>query len=191
MLNFFRLNMFWRDAVFLLSLLQYFIINTLISFFLISLIFFSRLIFVLQIFINFFLTSFSLLGQYWENLALDRSCTDRAELGSYKNDPGPLFFSTARASEVKRCLWLTEDWPNYMALEDWLEVWPKTDRRLTENWPNYMALGLNLPIMNLPTCDSKTSGLLIVSVEAVHMAKSWLGKNQSEGKNLPQDYLAI
>ena len=132
MLNFFRLNMFWRDAVFLLSLLQYFIINTLISFFLISLIFFSRLIFVLQIFINFFLTSFSLLGQYWGNLALDRSCTDRAELGSYKNDPGPLFFSTARASEVKRCLWLTEDWPNYMALEDWLEVWPKTDRRLTE-----------------------------------------------------------
>ena len=191
MLNFFRLNMFWRDAVFLLSLLQYFIINTLISFFLISLIFFSRLIFVLQIFINFFLTSFSLLGQYWENLALDRSCTDRAELGSYKNDPGPLFFSTARASEVKRCLWLTEDWPNYMALEDWPEVWPKTDRRLTEDWPNNMALGLNLPIMNLPTCDSKTSGLLIVSVEAVHMAESWPSKNQSEGKNLPQDYLAI
>ena len=94
--------------------------------------FFSRLIFVLQIFINFFLTSFSLLGQYWGNLALDRSCTDRAELGSYKNDPGPLFFGTARASEVKRCLWVTEDWPNYMALEDWLEVWPKTDRRLTE-----------------------------------------------------------
>ena len=78
-----------------------------------------------------------------------------------------------------------------MALEDWLEVWPKTDRRLTEDWPNYIALGLNLPIMNLLTCDSKTSGLLIVSVEAVHMAKSWPSKNQSEGKNLPQDYLAI
>ena len=120
--------------------------------------FFSRLIFVLQIFINFFLTSFSLLGQYWENLALDRSCTDRAELGSYKNDPGPLFFSAARASEVKRCLWLTEDWPNYMALEDWLEVWPKTDRRLTEDWPNYMALRLNLPIMNLPLAIAKLRG---------------------------------
>ena len=143
--------------------------------------FFSRLIFVLQIFINFFLTSFSLLGQYWENLALDRSCTDRAELGSYKNDPGPLFFSTARASEVKRCFRrLTE-----------LHGTRRLTRSLTEDWPNYMALGLNLPIMNLPTCDSKTSGLLIVSVEAVHMAKSWPGKNQSEGKNLPQDYLAI
>ena len=71
-----------------------------------------------------------------------------------------------------------------MALEDWLEVWPKIDRRLTE----LHGTRANLPIMNLPTCDSKTSGLLIVSVEVVHMAKSWPSKNQSEGKNLPQDH---
>ena len=95
--------------------------------------FFSRLIFVLQIFINFFLTSFSLLGQYWENLALDRSCTDRAELGSYKNDPGPLFFSTARASEVKRCFRrLTELHGTRRLTRSLTEDWPKIDRRLTE-----------------------------------------------------------
>ena len=126
---------------------------------LISLFFFFSTYFVLQIFINFFLTSFSLLGQYWENLALDRSCTDRAELGSYKNDPGPLFFSTARASEVKRCFRrLTELHGTRRLTRSLTEDWPKIDRRLTEDWPNYMALRLNLPIMNLPLAIAKLRG---------------------------------
>ena len=37
-------------------------------------------------------------GPYWGILARDRDSTDRASRGPYKNDRGPIFPSTARAS---------------------------------------------------------------------------------------------
>ena len=37
-----------------------------------------------------------------EILARGRDSTDRAQRGPYKNDPGPIFPSTARASSVRK-----------------------------------------------------------------------------------------
>ena len=37
-----------------------------------------------------------------ELLARGRDSTDRAQRGPYKNDPGPIFPSTARASSVRK-----------------------------------------------------------------------------------------
>ena len=44
------------------------------------------------------LSLFFLRGLYWGILARGRGSTDLAALGPYKNDRGPIFPSTARAS---------------------------------------------------------------------------------------------
>ena len=41
-------------------------------------------------------------GPYWGILARGRDSTDRAQRGPYKNDRGPIFPGTARASSVSK-----------------------------------------------------------------------------------------
>ena len=63
--------------------------------------------------INFLLT-IEARGPYWGILARGRGSTDRAQRGPYKNDRGPIFPSTARASSVSKLfiIWLF----NYLLL---------------------------------------------------------------------------